>query len=452
MDHKTEKLLVELKEKIAAEAETKVEIFLADLYPADIAELLKELSTAETRFVLPYLPLQKIAFSLTELDPSTRRDLLNFLEAKQLRVILDNMYADDIADLIEVISIGKSKELLELMKQEDAQQIQDLLGYDEESAGGIMTTEYIAIKEDKTAQQALATIRKVATKAEMIYYLYVVNSNQKLVGVMSMRELITADPTAQITDLMQEQVIDVPLDLDQEEVANIISKYDLLAIPVVNEEQQLLGIITVDDALDVIEEEATEDIYKMAATEERELDAKYETILGRAFKRLPWLTILLFASMLSGTVIGNFSSAISSVVALTFFIPTLTGTGGNAGTQSLAIVVRGLGTGDIDPQEIGLYLWNEFKVGGVTALWCGLIIGLVATLWQASYMLGIVVGVAMFCTILWATIVGTIMPFLINYLGADPAVAAGPFITTLIDVSGLFIYFSLAKLFIEYLM
>ncbi|GAB6100262.1 magnesium transporter [Halanaerocella petrolearia] len=451
MGDKQEQLLAELRGKIELEADSKIKNFLAKLYPADIAELLEDLSTAELRFVLPCLPLEKIAFSLTEIDATSKRILLNFLEAKQLKVILDNMYADDIADLLGSISIGKSKELLRLMKQDDAQQIQDLLGYDEESAGGIMTTEYIAVKESKTAGEALNTVRRVATEAEMIYYIYIVDKKQRLVGVLSMRELITADPDREIKSLMQKKVIHVQVDLDQEEIAQVISKYDLLAVPVVNSKDQLLGIITVDDILDVIEEEATEDIYKMAATTEVDLDTSRDTILQGAFKRLPWLTILLFASMLSGTVIGSFSDALSSVVALSFFIPTLTGTGGNAGTQSLAVVVRGLATGDIEPKEIGKYLWNELKVGVLTALFCGLIIGIVAFFWQGSYMLGVVVGLAMFCTIITATLAGTIIPFIINYFGADPAVAAGPFITTLIDVSGLFIYFSLARVFLEYL-
>ncbi len=450
MENKNQQLLDKLKTYITANQQAEVEKFLADLYPADIAELLDELTGEELQVVVPCLPLKKIALSIQELEFSSRELLLKFLDTKQLKVVLNNMYADDIADLLGSLSIGQSKELLNLMRREEAEQIQSLLGYEEESAGGIMTTEYIAIRQERTAQQALEKIREIATDAEMIYYIYIVDKTQTLVGVLSMRELITAPPAAKLDKLMHRKAINVSLDRDQEVVARMISKYDLLAMPVVNNSGQLLGIVTVDDIIDVIEEEATEDIYKFSATPEVDLDTR--PIVKGAFKRLPWLTILLFASMLSGTVIGGFSETLSSVVALSFFIPTLTGTGGNAGTQSLAVVVRGLATEDLTPGDLGYHLWNEIRIGALTALICGIIIGCVAFFWQGGYMLGVVVGIAMFFTIVVATLLGTTIPFVINYFGADPAVAAGPFITTLVDVSGLFIYFSLAKLLLDYLL
>ncbi len=424
---------------------------LKSLYPADLVELINELSKDEIGVIINSIPLKNLALELTELNFESKQVLLNLLQPEGLRIILDSMAADDLADLLGSLSIGKSKELLDLMKKEDAKKIQNLLGYDEESAGGIMTTEYIAIRETKTVQEALDKIRDIATKAEMIYYIYIVNQTNQLVGVLSMRELITTNPGQQIKKIMHEKIIDVKVDVDQEEVAKYISKYDLLAIPVVNYNEQLLGIITVDDIIDVIEEEATEDIYKMAATTEIDLDSRKNMIMGAALKRLPWLTVLLFASMLSGTVIDIFSTTISSVVALTFFMPTLSGTGGNAATQALAIVVRGLATGDVDSEDIFEHLFNEIKIGILVAVTCGLIIGVVALIWQGNVVLGLVVGLAMMCSILTATIVGTTVPFIVNKVGIDPAVAAGPFITTVIDASSLFIYFSLAKLFLYYL-
>ena len=439
------KLAVENKNK------SKIESVFSQLYPADMAELVAELSSQELKFIIPVISLEKLAFSFSDLDASTRNVLLNFLTPQQLKVVLNEMYSDDVADLLGELTIGQSKELLKLMKSKEAQQIQKLLGYDEESAGGIMTTEYLAVKDHKTVGEALDKIREIATRAEMIYYIYIINPNKELLGVISMRELLTAQPEKKLREIMHRKVIKVEVNVDQEEVANQMSKYDLLAIPVVNQHNQLLGVITVDDALDVIEEEATEDIYKMAATSEFEITAAEEGILSGVFKRLPWLLILLFASMLSGTVIGTFSASLSEVVALAFFIPTLTGTGGNAGTQSLAIVVRGIATGDLEQEKMFDHLFREVRVGATTALICGLVISLIAFFWQGTYFLGLVVGLAMFFTILTATLVGTTIPFIIDYLGADPAVAAGPFITTVIDVSGLFIYFSLAKFLLQYL-
>ena len=448
---KTEDVVSRVQQAVDKKNKSKIKKIFSQLYPADMAELAAQLSSEELKFIIPIISLEKLAFSFSDLDTKTRNVLLNFLTPQQLKVVLNEMYSDDVADLLGELTIGQSKELLKLMKNKDAQQIQKLLGYDEESAGGIMTTEYLAVKDNKNVNEALNKIRDIATRAEMIYYIYIVNSNKELLGVISMRELITASPQTKLREIMHRKVIKALVNMDQEEVANQMSKYDLLAIPVVNQHDQLLGIITVDDALDVIEEEATEDIYKMAATSEFEITAAEEGIISGVLKRLPWLIILLFASMLSGTVIGTFSESLSEVVALAFFIPTLTGTGGNAGTQSLAIVVRGLATGDLDRDKMFNHLFREVRVGAVTALACGIIISLIAFLWQGTYFIGLVVGLAMFFTIVSATLVGTTTPFIIDYLGADPAVAAGPFITTLIDVSGLFIYFSLAKVLLQYL-
>ncbi len=445
-----EDLFLKIRRLILQEDIKELTLWLSNLYPADLAELIDKLSLEEIENIIPALPLEKIAYVLNEFDFDVRETILNLLKPQDLKILLDEMYADDTADFLSSLSIGKSKELLNLMQKEDADQIQNLLGYDEDSAGGIMTTEYIAIKEGKTVEEALNRVREVARKAEMIYYIYIVNKTKQLVGVLSMRELITAPPNKSIEELIQKKVINVRLSLDQEEVAQIISKYDLLAIPVVNYKKQLLGIITVDDIIDVIEEEATEDIYKMAATSEVDYDES-SGILNAAFKRLPWLIILLFASMLSGSVVDLFSELLNTVVALTFFMPTLTGTGGNAGTQSLAIVVRGLATGNLESKDVIKHIINEVKVGSLVALICGLLIAGVAFVWQGNYMLGVVVGSAMFCNILTATLVGTATPFILDYFGVDPAVAAGPFITTIIDASGLFIYFSLAGLFLNYL-
>ncbi|WP_041667483.1 magnesium transporter [Acetohalobium arabaticum] len=443
-------MTAEIKKLIAREDEALLQQKVDELYPADLAEVLVDTTEEETEVLVDLIEEEKLAHILAEVDYEVEKKLLKFLSNNRLTYILDEMYSDDVVDLLGALNIGQTKEFLTLMKQEEAEQIQHLLGYDEESAGGRMTTEYIAMKQDKTVAESIQKLRDIAPEAEMIYYIYVVDEKQELTGVLSMRELIAASPEKKVKDIMHEQVITVNLSLDQEEVAQIISKYDLLAVPVVNRQGLLLGIITFDDILDVIEEEATEDMHKMAGNVEVDVEHEGEVING-VIRRLPWLIILLFASLLSANVLEFFEDVLNTVVILTFFMPTLAGTGGNAATQSLAVVVRGLAIGDIKSKEILGYLWNELKVGVLIALSCGLIIGLVAFIWQGNYMLGTVVGLAMIGNIITATVIGTAMPFIINYFGADPAVAAGPFITTLIDVFGYFIYFSLAKLFINYL-
>jgi magnesium transporter len=446
------KIILKFKRLIADDKIPLLREKIEDFYPVDLLEILEQLEDGEIEVLVDLIAAEKLADILAEADYDTEYKLLQFLDNERLSNILDVMYSDDVTDLLGALSIGQAKSFLNLMKEEEAEQIQRLLGYDEESAGGIMTTEYIAMKQGKTVAEAIKKLRDIAPSAEMIYYIYVINRKRELVGVLSMRELIASPPDKKLSELMHSQVITVDLNKDQEEVAKVISKYDLLAVPVVNKEGLLLGIITFDDILDVIEEEATEDMYKMAATTELEFKEDKSVILNGTLKRLPWLVILLFGDLLSGTVIRNFEGALESVVALAFFIPVLMDMGGNVGTQSLTMVVRGLATGNISKKNIKEHLFNEIRVGFLLASILGTLIALLAILWQGNPMLGLVVGLAMFCTLLTAVIGGTAIPFIINLLGADPAVAAGPFITTLVDVSGLFIYFTLATIFLQGLM
>ncbi|MGM0472008.1 MAG: magnesium transporter, partial [Bacillota bacterium] len=414
--------------------------------------ILAETSDEETEVLLDLVSEEALADILAEVNYEVEKKLLRFLSNERLTNVLEAMYSDDVADLLGALNIGQSKELLASMQEEEAEEIQRLLGYDEESAGGRMTTEYIVLKQEKTVEESIVKLRQIAPDAEMIYYIYVVNDKKELVGVLSMRELIVAAPQSKIKEIMNTKVITVEVNQDQEEVAQIIAKYDLLAVPVVNQQGLLLGIITVDDIIDIIEQEATEDMYKMAGTSELNLaDEKPEVISG-LIKRLPWLVILLFGNLLSGNVIQGFEKTLESVVALSFFIPVLMDMGGNVGTQSLTMVVRGLATGSIDKRNIKEHFFNEIKIGLNLAVILGGLISGVAFLWQGNPILGLVVGLAMFCTLLTAVIAGTAIPFIMDLLGADPAVAAGPFITTVIDASGLFIYFTLSTYFLQSLM
>ncbi len=439
---------IRLKELLPPDFDT-LDQFIEESYPADIADFLMDLDSEELEYFFSKdIPPDLLGDIISYLDFDEMYFLARFFPVQVLSKILSKMYPDDAADFLGTMPVGKIKTIFKLVKGKQASELQRLLGYDDESAGGIMTTEYLAFYSDQTAAKVLEKLRKISPEAEMIYYIYVISRSKQLLGVLSVRQLLAAQPEEKLKNLMTENVIKVDINLDQEEVAHLFAKYDLLAVPVVNKRDQLMGIITVDDAIDVIEDEATEDIYKMAAT----ADIHAGGLLGAVKKRIPWLLILLVGDLLSGSVIKGFEASLHAIVALAFFIPVLMDMGGNVGTQSLTVVVRGLATGQLDFSNFWTHLWREIKVGFVMAFILGGILSVAAYLWQSNPSLGFIVGISMFITLLTAIIAGTSIPFLIDLIGADPAVAAGPFITTLIDISGLFIYFTLATLLMEKLL
>lgn len=422
-----------------------LEVFFDEAYPADIADFLMSLDSEEKEYILKNKTnISLIVDIISYFDYENQNIVAKLMSEENLSTILSRIYADDAVDFLGSMPVGKVKKILNLMKDQKASELQSLLGYDYESAGGLMTTEYLAFYNDMTADMVLQKLRKISPDGEMIYYIYVISRKKELLGVLSVRQLLAAQPDENLKDLMTENVIKVGINLDQEEVAHVFAKYDLLAIPVVNKRNQLMGIITVDDAIDVIEDEATEDIYKMAATGDI-----HGGLLAAVKKRIPWLLILLVGDLLSGSVIKNFEDSLQVVVALAFFIPVLMDMGGNVGTQSLTVVVRGLATGELHFANFWRHLWQEVKVGFVMAVVLGSMLSLIAFLWQGNPLLGLIVGGSMFMTLLTAVTAGTSIPFIMEAFGADPAVAAGPFITTLIDISGLFIYFTMATILME---
>ncbi|OPZ71046.1 MAG: Magnesium transporter MgtE [Firmicutes bacterium ADurb.Bin456] len=311
-----------------------------------------------------------------------------------------------------------------------------------------MTTEYVALQKDLTARQAIEALRATAREVEIIYYIYVVNQRNQLTGVFSLRDLITAEPGESLEKIMQTRVISVNVRTDQEEVARLVAKYDFLAIPVIDDEQELLGIITVDDILDVIEEEATEDIMLLSGNTDLEVEEFEGGIWRRATRRLPWLVGLLFGGLMAGNVINFFSGTLESLTVLAFFIHILAGGPGNAATQSLAVVVRGLATGEVEREDVLRVIWREARVGIFVGLVCGSVMAVTAYLWQGIPLLGLVVGLSLAVSMSIATLLGSFIPVLIHRLGIDPALASGPFITTLMDITSMMIYFSLASLII----
>lgn len=433
----------------------KVKELLNKIQVADIAEILEELETAEQHILIRYLDSVTAAQVINELEPELGGELLGELNEEQATKILDEMSFDDAADLLSELSDQEQNHYLDLMESQDQQDVRELMNYPEDTAGGLMTTEYVAIRDDITTTRAIEALREIAPDAETVYYVYVINIKNQLVGVISLRELIIANPQLLIHNIMRPNVVSVPVDMDQEEVARIVSKYDFLAVPVVDHEDGLLGIITVDDVIDVIHEEATEDLYRLAGApgEEEEEEEEFLLRVKSSLKaRLPWLFVTMLGGLVSGRVLSYFSGQIQSVVALTFFIPLLTGMGGNVGTQSSTVTVRGIATGQIKKGQLFSVIAKESLVGLSIGSILGLIVGLIASWWQSKPMLGVIVGLAMLGNMFTAATMGTLVPLIFRKIGVDPAVASAPFISTAIDITGLLIYSTLATLLIAYLL
>jgi magnesium transporter len=440
--HKTFQKLIELIKK----RDEKLQGFLEAIHPSDLAELVEDLNDQQKQEFFALLSDEDAAEIIQEMEEFDQVTLFRLLTRKRASAILKEMASDDAVDLLGELEDEESREILTLLKEEGAD-IRGLLQYPEDSAGGIMTTEFTSLSDTLSVAGAIRHLREMAPEAETIYYLYVVDDKKRLIGVISLRELIAAQDSIPIRDLMQKNLISVDVQTDQEEVARVVSKYDLLAVPVVDEGQHLLGIITVDDILDVVEEEATEDIYKLVGTSEVEgrdfLDA---TVFNVAGKRLPWLIISLLGGLVTGRVIGIFERTLREVIELAFFIPVIMGMGGNVGSQSSIVFVRGLATGEIGITEVWRYFFREVKIGFTIGLITGVMISIAATLWQPIIPnLGVVVGIAMFITVILAAVIGTLVPMAFNSFGIDPAITAGPFVTTIKDVTGLLIYFLVAN-------
>ncbi|MGI6684139.1 MAG: magnesium transporter [Bacillota bacterium] len=366
---------------------------LQEFQPADIAEFVEDFKPDEIVPVLNLLTGDVAGEVLNQIDPELAAQVLRSMGAEKTSAIIDEMYSDDVADLLAELPVHEKDKILNLMEREDAVEVRELLEYQADTAGGIMTTEYVAILKNITAERAIEVLREIAPDAETVYYVYVVNEKNQLVGVISLRELIVANPGTIVENIMHHKVKSVNVNMDQEEVAAIVTKYDFLAIPVVDDDNCLMGIVTVDDVIDVIHEEATEDIFRLAGTAEIDLEVNLSArIMNSLRSRLPWLLITLAGGLLAGRIIRGLESELQAVVALAYFIPLLTGMGGNVGTQSSTLTVRGLATGQVDAKKLFITVGREAMVGMAVGLICGLIVTLVAFFWQKSLLLGLVVG------------------------------------------------------------
>lgn len=450
MTWKQEQAVYQVKAALSQGRLDLLDRLFAELQPADIADLLTFLDRKEQKAVIMHLSDEDGARVFEHLDAPLQQSLLSDLGSAKATEILEGMSSDDIADFVGELNPRDAQAVLNLMPHDEAKEIKELLVYPEHSAGGLMTTEYLSLEQHHTVDDAVAAIRHISEANSSLYYVYV-TSKERLVGVVSLRQLILTSSTSILKDIMEENLITVSPEADQEEVAKMVSKYDLLAVPVVDSCQHMLGIITVDDILDVVQEEATEDIFRSRGAAGMEiLDPVRSPALKKVAQRLPWLVITLFAGLISGSIVGAYAEAIQTVVILAMFIPVIMDMGGNAATQASTVFVRGVATGEITAREQLRYFSQEVRVGLIMATVCGSTIGMIVALWQQP-ILGLVVGTAMFATVTVGTVVGTAVPLVFTRLGIDPAYGSGPMVTSIKDATGLLIFFSIATLFMNYL-
>lgn len=422
---------------------------LEEYQPYDIAKIFVDIPQKHhTKFLL-YMNADQIADLIQELDKELQLEVLTMLGIEKSGEIMDLMDNDDLASLLEDLSPTKIEQLLSGMKKEESQIVLDLMNYPPETAGRLMTNRFVWIPQNYSIRETVEKLKVFAEFSETINYLYVIDDHKKLVGVVSYRDIILAEEAEKIEDIMYSRVISVSADTDQEEVARLIERYDFLAIPVV-ENGMLVGIVTVDDIIDVVISEATEDIEKLSASG-KSIDFDTKATVA-AYRRLPWLILLLFIGIVSGTIISQFEETLEKVVALAFFMPMIAGMTGNTGTQSLAVVVRGLITREVDRNIIIRLVIRELKVGIMIGIICGLLISIIALVWRGNAVLGLVVGSSLVITLIIGTLAGTVIPLILYRFKVDPAVASGPLITTLNDILSLFIYFGIATMFINQLM
>lgn len=438
----------DLLERLLNYTQEELEEKIEDIHPADVLDLLHD-NEDDFFKILKRLPDWFIAAILEEEDDEEKYEILKKFSENKQKKILGEMSSDELTDLVGVLDEEEIKDVLKKINEEDRKDVYKLLSYEPDTAGGIMATEFVSIRENKTIEKTLKYLQKEAPDAESAYYLYVINKENVLKGVVSLRDIVCNDFDTKISEITNTNVISVPYYMDQEEVASKFEKYGFMTMPVVDENNKILGIVTVDDIVEVMQEETTEDIHRLGGVDEEE---KVDGSLRDSVKsRLPWLIVNLITAILAASVVGAFEGTISQVVTLATFMPIVAGMGGNAGTQSLTIVVRGIALGELDKDNGMRIFIKELLVGLVTGIVIGAIIAVLGFIWERNFVFGIVIGVAMILNMMVATMSGFIVPVILKKLKVDPALASAVFVTTVTDVLGFFFFLGLATMFISYL-
>lgn len=443
MNNKLEKTLQLMKEKKYADVREEI----VNLNSVHIGEIMEQLDIAEATILFRTLPkdLAIDVFNYTSSD--FQEKLISSITDKELEHIMHEIYFDDMIDLLEEMPAKVVKKILKYSNVEERKLINEFLNYPDNSAGSLMTIEYVDLKKDMTIQKAIEHIKANGVNKETIYTCYVIGDERKLEGIISLRNLILSDYSLHIKDIMKKDIVYVHTHDDQEEVAHVFKKYDLIAVPVVDSESRLTGIITVDDIVDVIEQENTEDFQKMAAMAPSEEEYLNTGVLKLAKNRLMWLIILMISATFTGGIIKRFEDVLQSVVILTAFIPMLMDTGGNAGSQSATLVIRSIALGEIKGKDTLKVIWKEFRVSLIVGVILSFINFLrIYFIEKVSLNIAITVCLTLVFTVVLAKVVGAILPIVAKKLKLDPAIMASPLITTIVDAASLIVYFSVAKL------
>ena len=423
--------------------------YVESIHPVDILDVLRDYPE-DKEDILYRLPEGLIADIIDEADDEEKYSILmEFSENKQKNIV-EEMSSDELTDLLGMLDEEKANKILEKMTDEDARKVRQLLSYDPDTAAGIMATEFVALKENMTVEETLKYLQKYGEENENIYDLYVVDNFDKLKGVISLKELVTKNFNTRISDVIHTKIEGIPYNTDQEEVGHRFEKYGYSTMPVVDNSNRLLGVVTFDDVMQILRDETTEDIHRLGGVDEGE---KVDGSLKDSVKsRLPWLIVNLVTAILAAAVVGMFEGTIQAVVSLATFMPIVTGMGGNAGTQTLTIIVRGLALGELNFKNMKKVFFKEIGVGVVTGVVIGFIIGVLGYIWEGNFMFGIIISVAMLLNMIVATITGYLVPVVLKKFKVDPALASSIFVTTFTDVLGFFFFLGLATLLIQYLM
>lgn len=438
----------ELIEFLLTAGREEIQDIIEDIHPVDILDAIREYDGSKKE-LLSGVPDEVIAAVIDEAEDDEKNELLSIFSDQEQIKIINEMSSDELVDLIGTVPRERAYRILTSIDKEDIEEVRDLLSYRPDSAGGIMTTEFISINEEMTVGETLKYLQGEAPDAETAYYIYVLDNIGILKGVVSLRDIVISSFDVKIADIVNENVISVPFDMDQEEVGHIFEKYGFLTMPVVDIDDRMLGIITVDDIMEILRDESTEDIFRLAGVQEGERITG--NVASSVKSRLPWLFVNLVTAILASSTVSLFEGTIQRVVALATFMPIVAGMGGNAGTQTLTIIVRGIALGELTFENARRILFREIGVGISNGIAIGLTVSLLGLIWEKNMVFGFIIGSAMFLNMLAATVAGYTIPIILKKLNIDPALASAVFVTTVTDVLGFFFFLGLATVLISYI-
>jgi len=438
-----EQIITLMEQKKYNEARKKI----LEMNAVDIAEILEELDIEDGIILFRMLPKDLSVEVFSYLSYEQQKSIINMITDKEIQNIMEKMFFDDMIDLLEEMPANIVKKILKHTKAEERELINQFLNYPENSAGSLMTIEYVGLKKEMTVKQAMEYIKTIAIDRETIYTCYVMNESRKLEGIVSLRKLVISDETKTISEIMTKDVIYVHTHDDREDIARVFRKYNFMALPVVDKEDRLIGIITVDDIINVIDQENTEDFQRMAAMEPSDEEYLDTSIFTLAKKRVGWLLFLMISAIFTGNIIQHFENMLQTVVVLTAFMPMLMGTGGNAGSQVSTLVIRGMALGEIQLKDILKVIWKELRVSIIVgAILSSINFVRIVYFEKFDIKIGLVVCITLFFVVILAKIIGGTLPIIAKLFRVDPAIMASPLISTFIDAISLFVYFSLASL------